>query len=182
LGDYDRLPFNEQHLFDLVLRNARYERRGKKFTSDIAINRYDELLPDGKSLFKRSQIEEIGGITGYSGLQEIDCSDFDIVAPKWQNRAVKNVKEIRSVNVSGLVQKGISLIPYETDVEFPDNFVPLLSLFPEEKSFPTDFLKTGRPAEFVLEKEHVPVAIIRNGYYIRIAPDSEIPGNGIIIR
>lgn len=179
---YNDIPFNERNLYDLVLRNARFQRRGKWFTADIAINLYDEPLPGGKKLCTRSQIEEIGGITGRSGLQEIECAGIEIVPPRCHHKSLRTLKEIQGLNCRQLVQKGISLLPYATDLILPDDFVPALSLVPEEKGFPTDFLKTGQSAEFILQKDNSPVAIIRNGFYVRVSPDAELRGNGIVIR
>ncbi len=69
--DYNSIPFIEKKLFDLLLRKVGVNLGDGIKDVDIGINCYEKHLP---ILELSANIEAIGDLSGYSGLEELDCT------------------------------------------------------------------------------------------------------------
>jgi len=78
---YDKLPLNEEFLYDIVLRNLKYTGENKKCHLDIALNRNeDPSQTSGKTKFIAS-VENIGDLSIFYGLDEINLEGYEIDSP-----------------------------------------------------------------------------------------------------
>lgn len=78
---YDKLPLNEEYLYDMVLKNLIYEGDKKEYKLDIAINRNEDITKtSGKTEFIAS-VENIGDLSIFFGLDEMDLEGYKIETP-----------------------------------------------------------------------------------------------------
>lgn len=79
LSTYESLLTNERSIFDIKLLNAPLRKNDISIRADIGLNISEEYI-DGKITFMWT-LEEIGDLSIYSGLTEIDASDYQLAAP-----------------------------------------------------------------------------------------------------
>jgi hypothetical protein len=78
---YDKLPFNEEFLYDMILRNLNFIVKNRKCHLDIAVNRNEDTTnTSGKTKFIAS-VENIGDLSVFYGLDEINLEGFEIESP-----------------------------------------------------------------------------------------------------
>lgn len=78
---YDKLPLNEEYLYDLVLKNLNYSGNERKCQVDLAINRNEDTSKStGKTEYIAS-IENIGDLSIFHGLDEINLEGYEIECP-----------------------------------------------------------------------------------------------------
>lgn len=76
INAYDKIPFNEEILKDLVLRNMYYEKNGIKIILDISADRI-ERNNNGK-IFYNSVIDDIGDLSTLYGYEDYDFTGYEI--------------------------------------------------------------------------------------------------------
>ncbi len=178
---YDGIPFNERKLYDVILRGVQKFAKRPGFVTDIAINIYDEPSHDGKSMHRRSQIEEVGGLHDASGICEIACADMAIAPPLHYMDVIKSFNELKGINAPELIKQGITTLFYGPGCRFPEGYVPELTLIPRQKNGWQPELKPGDPAEFLLTEKGKSVVAIHNGIPIFLPYVSGELGNGFIV-
>ncbi len=78
IAEYQALPENSRTLFDLLIRNATIIRNGKRVNVDIGINHNEENADSARTFRYKSTIEEIGDLSTYYGLEEIDATTLTL--------------------------------------------------------------------------------------------------------
>jgi hypothetical protein len=79
LSAYESLLTNERNIFDIKLLNAPLRKNDANIRADIGLNINEEYI-DGKINFVWT-LEEIGDLSIYSGLTEIDAGTYQISVP-----------------------------------------------------------------------------------------------------
>ncbi|QKZ15643.1 M14 family zinc carboxypeptidase [Spirosoma sp. KUDC1026] len=72
--DYQAIPENGRQLFDVLIRNATIIRNGKPTVVDVGINRLEVNTDSARSFRYRSVVEDIGDLSTFYGLDEIDAT------------------------------------------------------------------------------------------------------------
>jgi hypothetical protein len=85
IKDYDLIPENTRALFDLLLRNATVNIEGKKVAMDIGINIEEVDSKSTKKYGLMSNIEDIGDLSVFFGIEEIDATELEV----WSEKAFK---------------------------------------------------------------------------------------------
>ncbi|WP_225987831.1 M14 metallopeptidase family protein [Rufibacter sp. LB8] len=110
LEDYFKIPQNERNLFDLVIRNVRYQDKNRDTLMDIGINR-DELsaqLPDG--FYRRSSVEEIGDMRVFYGYEELDGQGLTMHPGNVFPTPLKDVSELTWERAQTLLAEGYTTV------------------------------------------------------------------------
>ncbi|MDP5122034.1 MAG: peptidase M14, partial [Spirosomaceae bacterium] len=76
LATYERIPNNDKYIFDLLIRNATFTENGKKLTKDIGINLNEENNETATDFTLSSEIEDLGDLSIFFGLKELDATDM----------------------------------------------------------------------------------------------------------
>ena len=92
LSAYESLLTNERNIFDIKLLNAPLRKNDTNIRADIGLNIYEEYI-DGKINFVWI-LEEIGDLSIYSGLTEIDAGTYQISVPIFLEKG-KNYTSIK---------------------------------------------------------------------------------------
>ena len=78
---YDNIPYNNSNMFnDLIIKNGKVVRNGKKYILDIAF-RHGEI-EDNSSFYLRGYISDIGDLSTRYGYDILDAEGYDIVPGK----------------------------------------------------------------------------------------------------
>ncbi|MBL0026519.1 MAG: M14 family zinc carboxypeptidase [Saprospiraceae bacterium] len=78
IADYEIIPKNNNYHYDLIVRNVSINVNGQSFKADIGISRNEVTSPDFKSNTYRSNIADIGDLSTYFGIEEIDAEGAEI--------------------------------------------------------------------------------------------------------
>jgi hypothetical protein len=82
IDDYQAMPENGRLLFDVLIRNATIRRNGRPVTVDVGINRQEVNVDSARSFRYRSTIEDIGDLSTFYGLDEIDATGLRLKADR----------------------------------------------------------------------------------------------------
>jgi hypothetical protein len=78
LTTYEAIPNNDKYIFDLLIRNATFVENGKKLMKDIGINLDERNNKAATDFTLRSEIDELGDLSIFFGLKEIDATDMTV--------------------------------------------------------------------------------------------------------
>ena len=173
VSDYEAIPMNGNHLFDLLLRNITYEKNGIIFPIDIGINNSEPTFG------KRSIgiIEDLGDLSVFHGIEEMDCSGLRLVDGTVYSKAIKSKDELVEINFQNLINKGILFLPVAPalfrdkelltlpDPTFVQNKLHLRFVETQDFKF---HLKIGEQPAFFLYKNNTPKFVVLESSLIRL--------------
>ena len=70
LSLYEEIPYNEEKLFNTVLRNLTFKENGGNFTADIGITTEEINSTGGAGFFQKSEIGGVGDLSTFYGYEE----------------------------------------------------------------------------------------------------------------
>jgi hypothetical protein len=73
---YNSLPFNQESLYDLVLRNLRIKGENKVSLIDIGVNKNEEFDESSGMIRVKTSIEEIGDLVNFYGNEDYDFDGY----------------------------------------------------------------------------------------------------------
>lgn len=111
LKEYDKLPENSKAIFDLIIRNITIKKGETTFKADLAINRTEKPVKGRDYFTTTSEIEEIGDMSVFFGIDEIEAEGLEIVSEseiilglKANFQLVKDGKVVYTIK-NGVIQK-----------------------------------------------------------------------------
>jgi hypothetical protein len=78
LATYEALPNNERYLYDLLIRNAEFDYKGKIVIKDIAIDLIEKNIRNATGFTIKSVIEDMGDLSTFWGIKEIDATGLRV--------------------------------------------------------------------------------------------------------
>ncbi len=82
IEEYNLIPENTKSLFDLLIRNVNVSWGGKKIKMDIGINKEEVASNSIKKFAVKSNIEDLGDLSTFFGIEEIDVNGMDFFSEK----------------------------------------------------------------------------------------------------
>lgn len=156
---YDSIPYNEERLYDLILRNLTVSNGEFEYKIDLAIN-YNEIYDNDKNnfYFIKATIENIGDLSTYYGIEDYDFNGYKIETGK---NYVNNKKSLKKDSkYFELMKKGFTNI-------FMPNFKGKISNLPfniiknKRINFP---ISVGSNPTFILKRGGKIEYLIINGF------------------
>ncbi|GAB3572957.1 hypothetical protein GCM10027578_33360 [Spirosoma luteolum] len=109
-ADYAAIPENGRTLFDVLIRNATTLRNGRPVRVDVGINRYEVNTDKARQFRYRSVVEEIGDLSTFYGLDEIDATGLTLTPAGVHGSPVASEAELRQLDLDSLRQQGTLLV------------------------------------------------------------------------
>ena len=168
LDDYNNIPFNDNFAYDLLLRNVRINYKDSTSVVDIAINRIEKNMPDKKSFYYTSNIEEIGDSLGFFGIEEYDMDGYDLYPGNVHPASLDSLDQVSSIVPEELLKKGELFVKVKNYDSLKAQ--PLLNKFPVNILFNStseEFkpeVSAGEKADFILKKNGVIEYVCVNGF------------------
>ncbi|WP_299701266.1 M14 metallopeptidase family protein [uncultured Pontibacter sp.] len=165
LEDYNFIPENQRHLYDLVIRHARYAENGRETLLDIGINRLEVDAPNHMGFYHSSAVEELGDMSVFHGYEELDATGLQLVPGKVYDQALERMDELTPALGTELLKQGYTTIRVRH----------LPGVLPDPSSLPLNVtgmesivnhqLTLDEPANFILQDDsgHAKYAIL-NGF------------------
>lgn len=182
---YNSIPFNEEAMFDVLIKNVliRKEQSSEKnfyeYKVDIGINFSEINLNNATQYYLRSNIEDIGDLSTYSGYCEFNFEGYTIEEGKTYPRIFHSKSELNNLDFNKLYSEGYTNIlfegkPFENYTHFPVNIIQ------NKKNFNNQKISLNKPANFVLKKNNKVEFIFVNGCFYDITNKIGTIKNGLI--
>ena len=176
---YESIPFNDKYIFDLILRNLTLKSGKQKIKIDVGINLDEFEVPNEKTIYYKSRVEDLGDLSTYYGYNDYDFSGCTIEQASVYDKKNFTLKNLQVYDFTDLYSKGFSTVlvkklPEEKYSKYPIN----LAL----KSKIDTTINIGEPANFILKKDGKISYIIINGFLQKIEKNRKFEGNGMIFR
>lgn len=166
---YDRIPQNEQRIFDLLLRNLKYSTHGKEILIDIGINRNEVNYNNARNFYYSSTVEDVGDLSVFYGFEDYDLSGYELHLGKTYSHVFSSLNEIKNFDLNKLYKAGYTNVLLKGSkgmMPFPD--VPINIKLVNETDTSKNNRLLGRPANFIITKDgDVHFAVI-NGFFIGV--------------
>lgn len=178
---YESIPFNEEKMFDVLLRNLILEKNGSEIKVDIGINFEEILAEDRRTVYKKASIEDIGDLSVFFAYKDIDFSGYRIREAKTFREKVFNLNDLKKTDLTEfylegylnfLINKSINQVWFDYPINLISN---------DKKDIKTKIEIGARP-NFVLERNGKIDYVIINGFLQKVKKDSEYSGNGLVIK
>lgn len=178
---YETIPFNQEKLFDVVLRNLILERNGNRIKIDIGINFEEVLDVDKKSVYKKATIEDIGDLSVFFGYTDIDLSGYEIAEVKTYKEKVFAIDELKKINFTDFYKNGFVnfILKKSITKEWVDSPVNLISN--KNKEIKTK-IEIGTNPNFVLKSNGKIDYVIVNGFIQKVDDNTDYQGNGLVYK
>ncbi len=169
---YEQIPFNGgNNFFDLIVREAEVEKRGKWYTVDIGFRRNEVEFNDKRNYYYKASIAEFGDMSIFFGYHEINASGYRAVPGKVYPTVVQNMEALKKMDIAGILAQGY------TDVRVRE-------LPKSKKVFPINLIAAGKSANnsiyiygnpsFVLQKSGKVRYAVINGFGYDLEEDQEL--------
>ena len=161
IKNYQTIPENGKPLFDLLIRNAQITRNGKPYTLDVGINRYEVNNEAASQFTYRSEIEDLGDLSTFHGLDEIDATGLQVSTVGVYPHALKSFADLDLLDVDSLRAQGI--VAFRLNSKKSDQFIRerIHVLYDEE--LPAHPIALGRVPTFLLKSNDQIKYLIVNG-------------------
>lgn len=178
---YESIPFNEEKLFDVVLRNLTMNKNGNKIKVDIGINFEEILTSDKKNLYRKASIEDIGDLSVYYGYTDVDLNGYELAEVKTYREKTFLLNEIKSLSLTEIYKKGCTnlLVKNKIEEEFVD--LPINLIINHKKELSTRFV-IGAIPNFLIKKDGKVEYVVINGFLQRVNDNQDYIGNGVVIK
>lgn len=82
IKDYELIPENNRVLFDLLIKGAKVTIGKKTIVADLGINKEEIPSKSGQKLLIKSTLEDLGDLSTFYGVEEIDATGLEYFAEK----------------------------------------------------------------------------------------------------
>lgn len=178
---YDELPFNDEKLFDVLLRNLTYYKENQEIKIDVGINFEESTLSDGKTFYKKATIEDLGDLSIYCGYTDMDLKGYSIETSKTFEGKVFSNSELKDLNLRELYEKGYTNIRVKSSNSDKHFYRPINLVFNKAKQ-PNSNLKIGVNPNFIIKKDGKIKYLVVNGFIQNLTGDFEFKGNGLTLK
>lgn len=153
LEQYYSIPENQRNLFDLVVRNVRYQENGRDTLLDIGINRLEVEAPNPIGFYHSSVVEELGDMSVFHGYEELDAEGLTLIPGKVYDQVFDSIDGLTPELSEELLCKGYTTVRVASlpgvlpdPTSLPLNVVGLEGLVDHQ-------LRLDQSANFILQDE-----------------------------
>lgn len=166
IADYNAIPFNDEKLHDVLIRNLTIEKNGKRMQVDIAIRQNEKTVDD--DYYVEGVIEDIGDLQDFHGYTDIDVEGLQFIPAKLYSERIFSLAELSLSNVVKLLKQGFAAIRVSDKAD-----VRMMHTFPIQILTNTHFKSgmsplIGDDADFFIGSEKELQYALINGYLINL--------------
>ncbi|MBD2752143.1 M14 family zinc carboxypeptidase [Spirosoma validum] len=111
IAQYQAIPENGRPLFDVLIRNATVIREGRPVIVDVGINRNEVNDNTARTFSYKSQIEDIGDLSTFFGIDEIDATGLTLTPVYQHTDTLDSVSDLAKLDLPALRREGILAFP-----------------------------------------------------------------------
>ena len=179
LETYDSIPFNEEDIMDLVLRNLKYKVHGSEILVDIGINQEQINTNEAKDFYYKSKIEDMGDLSVYFGNEDYDLKGMEVSEGETYPTKFHDISEIEKLDFVELYLKGYTNVILDS-LEFKNNYTKLPINIVGSSHQDNKIIKTEDVPNLIIKKNGKVVYIVINGFFFDIKNLTGEIHNGLI--
>jgi Zinc carboxypeptidase len=176
---YDNIPFNQELLFDVLLRNLEVSLNGKNIIMDFGINHYEINCKGNKSFYYKSKLNDMGDLSTYFGYEDIDLKGYSIEPGKVYENHFNSIEEIKNLKFNELYRNGYTDVVLESEKK--ENDFTKLPINIRTKNDSSNKIEMDAPANFSIKKDNFVKYIIVNGFVCDVDDTNGNIPNGLIV-
>jgi hypothetical protein len=178
IADYQAIPENGRALFDVLIRNATVMREGQPVIVDVGINQYEDNDDLAQTFQYKSVIEDIGDLSTFYGLDEIDATGLTLTATGVYKDTLETLADLQKLDLAKLRRDGV--VAFNVRQAKAERFPlePIHVLY--EGSLPANPLQIGQVPTFLLKKGNRIQYNFINGFWGGISQKTSNYRNGVI--
>ncbi len=178
---YNKIPFNEKFIMNLILRNLKYKNAGHEYTIDIGINREEENYNDAKDFYYKSAVEDVGDLSVFYGYDEYDLKGMEIIVGKTYPQLFNSLSEIKELDFPELYKEGYTNV-VSTEMILPGfTKLPVNIFYKTAEDEPLNIMP-GEKANFIIKKDNEIKFVVINGFILDPLKPEFKTGNGLIVK
>jgi hypothetical protein len=178
---YQSISNNEKLMMDFIIRNITVRMFQTKYIVDIGINYEEVNINQNHNFYYKAKIEDIGDLSVYSGYKELDATGLTLVLGKTYESEFNSIDEIKSMNPSSLLQKGITNLKL-SNKKIENQYSPVLfNIILNNKERKEELKEEAVPNFILCDGRKFKYAII-NGFLIKANTVGRKDGNGLIFK
>lgn len=160
VAEYTAIPENGRALFDVLIRNVGVIRNGVRTVMDVGINHHEENTNNARDFRYESKIEDLGDLSTFHGLQEIDATGLELVPANIYPETLKSVDKLAKLNLAELRKQGTVL--------FRVKKIDKDKAYAQLGDVPVHVLVEGDLPAKPLELGQIPTFVLRQGDTVRL--------------
>lgn len=160
---YPAIPENGRLLFDVLIRNATVVREGQSVQIDVGINHYEVNRAIARTFQYKSIIEDIGDLSTFYGLKEIDATGLMLVPACQHTDTLDSIADLATLDIEILRRSGVLVFPVREVLD--DTFPPQLVHVLHEGTLPAQPLQLEQIPTFLLVNERQIQYRFVNGFW-----------------
>jgi hypothetical protein len=173
---YHSIPFNDNLLFDLLLRNLSFKYKNNSYTVDIGINREEKVTKDQTQDYYAGVIEDWGDLSIFYGYDELDLSGYEIKESKIFDLPIQNINEL---DLDRLLKEGFGFVKIDSaSIKREFSSIPFNLIF-DNSQINLEPRFNGH-ANFTIWKNNKLRYNVINGFIYDVNSDLELKNNGLI--
>lgn len=106
---YQRIPFNQNRLFELLVRQATVRHSGNTYVLDIGLRREELPTPDGLGWYARHTVAEIGDLDPFSAHTVLDAKGLRVEQALSYGHVLPDPDLLRETPVQQLIRQGYAV-------------------------------------------------------------------------
>jgi hypothetical protein len=183
IAEYNKIPRNENSLFDLMIRKVLYNDGKADRLIDIGINRSDVNINKASDYYMVSSIDDIGDLSIYYGIEEYDFSGMSVQPGRIYPEPFAGKEDVEKLDYDTLYAKGFTGIIIDSSAHCSNLHLLPFSIYCDTSavSKPRN-LKRGKPADLIIRDEKGIAYVIVNGYLHDVRNSIGTIRNGRVIR
>ena len=178
---YNKIPFNEEDLFDIIIRNVKYTENEREYLFDVGINRTEVNINNSASFYYKSAVEDLGDLSVFFGYEDYNFEGMEIFPGKTYPDKFNSVEEIQKLNLDELYAEGYTNVMMNSQ-NFNSEFCPLPINIVTDQNYDLDKdIKTGQIPNFILKKNEKVKYVIINGFIYDVVNSIGGIKNGLVL-
>ncbi|HSP86841.1 MAG TPA: M14 family zinc carboxypeptidase [Ignavibacteriaceae bacterium] len=178
---YEKIPFNEKYIIDLILRNLTYKNSNYEYLIDIGINNEEQNYNEAKDFYYKSLVEDMGDLSVFYGYDELDLKGMEIIVGKTYPKSFKTLFEIKKLNFSKLYNEGYTNVVLNEKISEGFTKLPINIFYKTAEDEPLK-IKIGKRANFIIKQNNEVKYVIINGFVLDPQKPEYKTGNALIIK
>ena len=182
LDVYDKIPFNEEDLMDLIVRKVKFAKDGLEYTFDLGIKRTEVNINNAADYYYKSVVEDLGDLSVYFGYEDYDLDGLEISPGKTLPEKFNSIDEVKKLNFNDLYKQGYTNIILNSQ-NFNEEFSTLpINIIKNQNHSENKDIRIGEIPNFVLKKNGIVKYVIINGYIYNVVNSTGEIKNGLIFQ
>ncbi|MCB9285045.1 MAG: peptidase M14 [Lewinellaceae bacterium] len=166
--DYENLDYNDRHLIDLVIRDARLVENGKSYIVDIGFNRNESPYNSSRNFYYNGFITDMGDLSTSHGYDELFASGYTIEPGKLYPSVLSSLSSLKQKNFADLHRQGYTDVRLQNVPNRSEYDQLPFRLLKSTAKAPKNAIRVGENPSFFLVKDGRRAYVVVNGFLYKI--------------